>query len=147
MRPTVFPLLKRSLVFTTHLLLCLALFGCDPLPFHWLNVAIHVLTAGALYLFAREVGMPRAFAYFGALWFTVQSGPVEAVAWIGAITDPERAGVRQLSPIGGKYDTAVNRESAHELLQRRAQAAASSSFSAAVAALAAVALVARMARV
>ena len=44
---------------------------------------------------------------------------------IGAITDPERAGVRQLSPIGGKYDTAVNRESAHELLQRRAQAAAS----------------------
>lgn len=50
-------------------------------------MAIHVLTAGALYLFAREVEMPRAFAYFGALWFTVQSGPVEAVAWIGAITN------------------------------------------------------------
>ncbi len=45
---------------------------------------------------------------------------------IGAITDQERASIRQLSPIGGKYDTAVNRESAHELLQQRAQAAAAS---------------------
>ena len=39
---------------------------------------------------------------------------------IGAITDAERQSVRQRSPVGGKYDTAVNRESAAELLARRA---------------------------
>jgi DNA helicase HerA-like ATPase len=39
---------------------------------------------------------------------------------IGAITDAERATVRQRSPVGGKYDTAVNRESAAEILARRA---------------------------
>ena len=42
---------------------------------------------------------------------------------IGAITDEERATVRARSPVGGKYDTAVNRESAYELLNKRADAA------------------------
>ena len=36
---------------------------------------------------------------------------------IGAITAEERASVRARSPIGGKYDTAVNRESAYEILR------------------------------
>ena len=36
---------------------------------------------------------------------------------IGAITAEERATVRARSPIGGKYDTAVNRESAYEMLR------------------------------
>src|SRR6187549_551904 len=36
---------------------------------------------------------------------------------IGAITAEERATVRARSPIGGKYDTAVNRESAYEILR------------------------------
>lgn len=62
-------------------------FGCDPVPFHWLSVAIHLMTCGLVFLLAREIGMARVFAYFAALWFAVQSGPVEAVAWIGAITD------------------------------------------------------------
>lgn len=39
----------------------------------------------------------------------------------GAITPDERDTVRQRSPVGGKYDTAVNRESAHELLQKRTE--------------------------
>ncbi len=39
---------------------------------------------------------------------------------IGAITDEERQQQRMRSPIGGKYDTAVNRESAYELLSQRA---------------------------
>ncbi|HRE53434.1 MAG TPA: DUF853 family protein [Candidatus Competibacter sp.] len=43
---------------------------------------------------------------------------------LGAISEQERANVRQLSPIGGKYDTPINRESAHERLQQRAQAMA-----------------------
>ena len=41
---------------------------------------------------------------------------------IGAISDAERDEVRRRSPVGGKYDTAVNRESAAEMLARRAEA-------------------------
>jgi len=39
---------------------------------------------------------------------------------MGAITPEERALVRARSPIGGKYDTAINRESAFEILNKRA---------------------------
>jgi DNA helicase HerA-like ATPase len=42
---------------------------------------------------------------------------------IGTVTDAERAAVRARSPIGGKYDTAVDRESAFEKLAVRTQAA------------------------
>ncbi len=42
---------------------------------------------------------------------------------MGAITPDERATVRSRSPVGAKYDTAVNRESAHEMLSKRAAAA------------------------
>ncbi|MDY1550063.1 helicase HerA-like domain-containing protein [Luteibacter sahnii] len=40
---------------------------------------------------------------------------------IGAITPDERATVRSRSPVGGKYDTPVNRESAEERLAARAR--------------------------
>jgi DNA helicase HerA-like ATPase len=43
---------------------------------------------------------------------------------IGTITDEERATVRSRSPVGAKYDTPVNRESAHEMLRQRAEAEA-----------------------
>ena len=43
---------------------------------------------------------------------------------IGAITDAERAQVRQRSPVGGKYDTPLNRASAAEVLVRRSGARA-----------------------
>jgi DNA helicase HerA-like ATPase len=39
---------------------------------------------------------------------------------MGAITEAERAQVRAGSPVGTRYDTAVNRESAAELLAQRA---------------------------
>jgi hypothetical protein len=42
---------------------------------------------------------------------------------MGAITAEERAAVRSKSPIGGKYDTRVNRESAYEILSRRSVSA------------------------
>ena len=97
-----------------------------------------VKTAAETFPPNKRLNVVEAITQLGvgeALVTTLQEGgvplPVERTliapprCRIGAITDPERAGVRQLSPIGGKYDTAVNRESAHELLQRRAQAAAS----------------------
>ena len=43
---------------------------------------------------------------------------------MGAITPEERAAVRGRSPVGGKYDTAVNRESAFEMLAKRAEGSA-----------------------
>jgi uncharacterized protein len=39
---------------------------------------------------------------------------------MGSITAEERAAVRARSPVGARYDTPVNRESAHEQLQRTA---------------------------
>ena len=44
---------------------------------------------------------------------------------MGALTTEERATVRARSPVGTRYDTAVNRESAYEILTQRAGAAAS----------------------
>lgn len=38
---------------------------------------------------------------------------------MGAITQEERAAVQARSPVGGKYDSPVNRESAYEILNRR----------------------------
>jgi DNA double-strand break repair helicase HerA and related ATPase len=38
---------------------------------------------------------------------------------MGAITPEERAAVRSRSPVGGKYDSRVNRESAYEILSKR----------------------------
>ena len=46
---------------------------------------------------------------------------------IGAITDAERATVRQRSPVGAKYDNAVNHNSAAEMLAARADAKAAPS--------------------
>ncbi|MGB5209929.1 MAG: helicase HerA-like domain-containing protein [Gammaproteobacteria bacterium] len=43
---------------------------------------------------------------------------------IGPATEEERIKVRQHSPIGTRYDTAVDRESAHEILAQRAKTAA-----------------------
>jgi hypothetical protein len=45
---------------------------------------------------------------------------------MGAITPEERAAVRARSPVGAKYDSPVNRESAYEILGRRAELAAAS---------------------
>jgi hypothetical protein len=46
---------------------------------------------------------------------------------MGAITPEERASVRARSPVGAKYDTRVNRESAYEKLSGRAATAAAPS--------------------
>ena len=64
-----------------------------------------------------------------ALVSTLQEGgvpmPVERAliapprSRIGAISPEERTAVRGRSPVGAKYDTAVNRESAYEMLARR----------------------------
>ncbi len=44
---------------------------------------------------------------------------------IGTITDEERTTIRSRSPVGGKYDTGIDRESAFEKLSARTEATAS----------------------
>jgi uncharacterized protein len=48
---------------------------------------------------------------------------------MGAITPEERAQVRSRSPVGGRYDTAVDRESAYEILTKRGEEAAAAAAS------------------
>ena len=83
-----------------------------------------------------KINVAEAITQLGvgeALVSTLQEGgvpmPVERAlitspgCRIGAITPDERNQVRMRSPVGGKYDTTIDRESAFETLSRRAQAA------------------------
>ena len=79
-----------------------------------------------------KVDVAAAISQLGvgeALVSTLQGGgvpmPVERTMMaspgcrLGAISDEERAAVRMRSPIGGKYDTPIDRESAFEVLAKR----------------------------
>ncbi|HEX6833308.1 MAG TPA: helicase HerA-like domain-containing protein [Rudaea sp.] len=86
--------------------------------------------------FARNPKLPNVaeaitqLAVGEALVSTLQEGgvplPVERAfivpptCRIGAISESERATIRSRSPVGAKYDTAVDRESAYEVLAQRA---------------------------
>lgn len=63
------------------------LFGCNAFPFHVASIAIHLINTLLLYLFARTLTGSEPFAGLAALFFAVQPGHAEAVAWVGAITD------------------------------------------------------------
>lgn len=47
------------------------------------------------------------------------NSPAKFLCRLGAITPEERAALRARSPIGIKYDSTMNRESAYEILSRR----------------------------
>jgi DNA helicase HerA-like ATPase len=92
-----------------------------------------VKTAAETFVPNPKIDVARAISELGvgeALVSTLQEKaipmPVQR-AWIcpprcrmGAITPEERAAVRARSPVGAKYDTTVDRESAEELLAKRA---------------------------
>jgi hypothetical protein len=62
-------------------------FGCAAFPFHLASIGIHLANTLLLYLFARLLTGKQAFAGLTALFFAVQPGYAEAVAWVGAMTD------------------------------------------------------------
>jgi len=62
-------------------------FGCDASSFHLLSISIHLLVTLFVFLFALALTGRRSFAALAALFFALQPGYVEAVAWVGAITD------------------------------------------------------------
>ena len=93
-----------------------------------------VRTAAETFVPNPRLDVAAAIAQLGvgeALVSTLQDGavpmPVERTLMspprsrMGALTAEERAVVRSRSPIGGRYDEPVNRESAHEVLGRRAE--------------------------
>ena len=96
--------------------------------------------AAAAETFAANPKLPDVAKVIGelavgeALVSTLQEGgvplPVERAlivppgCRIGAITEDERANVRARSPVGAKYDNAVDRESAYEILTQRIAATA-----------------------
>lgn len=61
--------------------------GCDPLAFHLASVAIHLVCAGLVFLLAKALSSEGRLAFLASVLFAVQPGGVEAVAWVGAITD------------------------------------------------------------
>ena len=63
------------------------LFGCNPLPFHVLNIGIHLVNTLLLFLFARALTDRLSFAGLTALLFCVQPGYTEAVAWVSAVSE------------------------------------------------------------
>lgn len=63
------------------------LFGCNALPFHLASIGVHLLNTLLLFLFARALSGHLPFAALTALFFCVQPGYVQAVVWVGAITD------------------------------------------------------------
>ena len=92
-----------------------------------------VRTAAGTFVPNPKLDVAQVISQLGvgeALVSTLQEGgvpmPVERTlicpprARMGAITPEERATIRGRSPVGIKYDSAVNRESAYEILARRA---------------------------
>jgi hypothetical protein len=74
-------------VIEVYFLLGWSMFGCNAWPFHVASIALHLLTTGLVYLYARTLSRFPPFAFCSALFFAVQPGLTDAVTWIGAITD------------------------------------------------------------
>ena len=74
----------------TYMLLSATLdraFGFDPAPFHLASIALHVACVLMLYRICVWRRVPRAVAFWGALFFAVQEGHQEAVMWLAASYD------------------------------------------------------------
>ena len=91
-----------------------------------------VKTAAETFVANPKIDVAKAISQLGvgeALVSTLQANgvpmPVERAQMapprcrMGSITPDERAAIMARSPVGGKYDTPVNRESAYEILTRR----------------------------
>jgi hypothetical protein len=67
------------------------LFGGSPTLFHAANVALHAANGLILLALARAVSGNRMFGFLTALFFVVQPGDIDAVAWVSALAEPVSA--------------------------------------------------------
>src|SRR6187549_565960 len=64
------------------------LFRGSPTAFHVANITLHAVNGLVLLALARAMSGRLDFAFLTALFFIVQPGDVEAVAWVGALAEP-----------------------------------------------------------
>jgi len=64
-----------------------SLFGLDPLPYHLVNVGLHVLNVALVWWLARRLLGRPALAGLAALGYALHPLAVDAVTWISAITE------------------------------------------------------------
>jgi tetratricopeptide (TPR) repeat protein len=62
-------------------------FGTDPLPYHLLNVALHVFNTWLVYKLAESLGGKKITALVTSLLFAIHPMHVESVAWISERKD------------------------------------------------------------
>jgi hypothetical protein len=67
------------------------LFRGSPTAFHVANITLHAVNALVLLALARAISERLDFAFLAALFFVVQPGDVDAVAWVSALAEPVSA--------------------------------------------------------
>jgi hypothetical protein len=63
------------------------LFGGSPLLFHLANVGLHVANGLLLFALARAISGNTVYGFLTALFFVVQPGDVDAIAWVSALAE------------------------------------------------------------
>jgi hypothetical protein len=91
------------------------LFGGSPTLFHIANIALHAANALVLLALARAISGDLVYAFFTALFFVVQPGDVEAVAWVSALAEPVSAFFGCLALLGFVHFRRTNRAVLHVL--------------------------------
>jgi Flp pilus assembly protein TadD len=70
-------------------LLCYQVFGAHPSGFHLVNLALHVVVVGAVFLLTKRMFQNRNLAFMAAVLFALHPIHTEAVAWVAAAPDLE----------------------------------------------------------
>ena len=68
-------------------LLCYQVFGPHAFGFHLVNIVLHVLVVGAVFLLTKRMYQDRNLALMAAVLFAIHPIHIEAVAWIAAVPD------------------------------------------------------------
>jgi tetratricopeptide (TPR) repeat protein len=68
-------------------LLCYQVFGPHPFGFHLLNVVLHVMVVGVVFLLTKRMFQDRNLALMAAVLFAIHPIHTEAIAWIAAHPD------------------------------------------------------------
>ena len=75
-------------IFLLWLKLCYSMFGLSPAPWHFANIALHILATIQVFWLAQRLIKNRTAAAIASLLFAVHPVHVESVAWISGVTDP-----------------------------------------------------------
>lgn len=91
------------------------LFRGSPAAFHIANIALHAVNALVLLALARAISGRLDLAFLTALFFVVQPGDTDAVAWVSALAEPVSAFFGCLALLGFVHFRRTNRAVFHAL--------------------------------